>query len=147
MTTKAQQIKQASKTAKASKKGAARRKYTVRYNLRFYKPHTLRLASKPKYEHTRAGLKLPSKLDKHTILYQILSTEKVNKVLTERNTLTFLVNNRANKIQIKKAFKDITNVKPKAVNTLVLTNGKKKAYIRLRPEDSAVDIAAKFGAI
>ena len=74
MATKAQQVNKAAKTAKASKKGAQRRKYKIRYNLRFYKPHTLKLASKPKYERTRAGLKLPAKFDKYSILVQPLST-------------------------------------------------------------------------
>lgn len=49
MATKQQQVKQANKTAKASKKGIQRRKYRVRTSLRFYKPNTLKLASKPKY--------------------------------------------------------------------------------------------------
>ena len=147
MTTKAQQVNKASKTAKASKKGAQRRKYRVRYNLRFYKPHTLKLASKPKYEHNKAGLKLAPKFDKYSVLVQPLSTEKANKSMTEKNTLTFLVHNRANKIQIKKAFKDIFNVTPRAINTLVRPDGKKKAFIRLRPEDEAVSVGSKIGII
>ena len=147
MTTKANQVKQASKTAKASKKGSQRRKYRIRYNLRFFKPNTLKLASKPKYDHTRAGLKLPAKFDKYSVLVQPLSTEKANKSMTEKNTLTFLVHNRANKIQIKKAFKDIFNVVPRAINTLVRPDGKKKAFIRLRPEDEAVSVGSKIGII
>ena len=147
MTTKGQQIKTASKTAKASKKGVQRRKYRVRTNLRFYKPHTLKMVSKPKYDHTRAGLKLPSKFDKFSVLVQPLNTEKANKTMTEKNTLTFMVNNRANKIQIRKAFKEIFNVVPRSVNTLHRPDGKKKAYIRLRPEDEAVSIASKIGII
>ena len=147
MATKAQQVNKAAKTAKASKKGAQRRKYKIRYNLRFYKPHTLKLASKPKYERTRAGLKLPAKFDKYSVLVQPLSTEKANKSMTEKNTLTFLVHNRANKIQIKKAFKDIFNVTPRSINTLVRPDGKKKAFIRLRPEDEAVSVGSKIGII
>lgn len=67
--------------------------------------------------------------------------------MTERNTLTFLVSNKSNKIQIRKAFKDIFNVVPRSVNTLVRPDGKKKAFIRLRPEDEAVGIASKIGII
>lgn len=147
MTTKGQQVKQAAKTAKASKKGIQRRKYRIRYNLRFYKPHTLKLASKPKYERTTAGLKLPAKFDKYSVLAQPLSTEKANKAMTERNTLTFIVHNRANKIQIKKAFKEIFNIVPLSVNSLVRPDGKKKAFIRLRPEDEAVSVGSKIGII
>ncbi len=74
MTTKPQQVNKAVKAAKAAKKGAQRRKYRVRTNLRFFKPHTLKLASKPKYDHTRAGLKLLSKFDKYSVLVQPLNT-------------------------------------------------------------------------
>ena len=147
MTTKPQQVKQATKTAKSTKKGIQRRKYRVRTSLRFYKPHTLRLASKPKYERSTASLKLPSKLDKYSVLVQPLNTEKANKAMTERNTLTFLIDNRSNKVQVKRAFKDIFGVVPKSVNTLVRPDGKKKAFIRLRPEDEAVSIASKIGII
>ena len=67
--------------------------------------------------------------------------------MTERNTLTFLVHNLSNKVQIKKSFKDIFSVVPRSVNTLVRPDGKKKAFIRLRPEDEAVSIASKIGII
>jgi large subunit ribosomal protein L23Ae len=147
MTTKQQQVKQASKTAKAAKKGTLRRKYTVRSSLRFYKPHTLRLAPHPKYQRSTASLKLPAKFDKYSVLVQPLNTEKANKAMTERNTLTFVVHNRSNKVQIRRAFKDIFAVAPRSVNTLVRPDGKKKAFIRLRPEDEAVSIASKIGII
>jgi large subunit ribosomal protein L23Ae len=147
MTTKQQQVKQASKTAKSAKKGALRRKYSVRTSLRFFKPSTLKLASRPKYSRSTAALKLPAKFDKYSVLVQPLNTEKANKAMTERNTLTFLVHNRSNKVQIKKAFKDIFGVTPRSVNTLVRPDGKKKSFIRLRPEDEAVSIASKIGII
>jgi large subunit ribosomal protein L23Ae len=147
MTTKAPQVTKAAKTAKAAKKGVQRRKYKVRSSLRFYKPHTLRVASKPKYERSTSALKLPAKFDKYSVLVQPLNTEKANKSMTERNTLTFLVHNLANKVQIRRAFKDIFSVVPRSVNTLVRPDGKKKAFIRLRPEDEAVSIASKIGII
>ena len=147
MTTKQQQVKQAAKTAKNAKKRVQRRKYQVRTALRFYKPHTLKLASKPKYQRSTSSLKLPSKFDKYSVLVQPLNTEKANKAMTERNTLTFIVHNRSNKVQIKRAFKDIFGVVPKSVNSLVRPDGKKKAFIRLRPEDEAVSIASKIGII
>ena len=82
MTTKPQQIKKANNASKSARKGVQRRKFRVRTNLRFYKPHTLRLASKPKYVRSRAGLKLPAKLDKFSVLVQPLNTEKANKAMT-----------------------------------------------------------------
>jgi len=105
MTTKQQQVKQAGKAAKSTKKGIQRRKYRVRTSLRFYKPHTLKVASRPKYARSTSSLKLPAKFDKFSVLVQPLNTEKANKAMTERNTLTFIANNRSNKVQIRKAFK------------------------------------------
>eukprot|EP00178_Gracilaria_changii_P011281 TRINITY_DN32201_c0_g1_i1.p1 TRINITY_DN32201_c0_g1~~TRINITY_DN32201_c0_g1_i1.p1 ORF type:complete len:148 (-),score=12.33 TRINITY_DN32201_c0_g1_i1:12-455(-) len=147
MSNKEQQIKKATKAAKSSKKGAIRRKYHVRSKLRFFKPATLKVASAPKYARSTSTLRMPAKFDKYSVLVNPLNTEKANKVMTERNTLVFLVHNRANKIQIKKAFQDIYQLKPKAINTLVRPDGKKKAYIRLRPEDDAVGVASKMGII
>jgi large subunit ribosomal protein L23Ae len=67
--------------------------------------------------------------------------------MTERNTLTFIVHPRANKVQIRKAFNEIYKAKPLSVNTLVRPDGKKKAFIRLRPENDAVGVASKMGMI
>lgn len=147
MSNKAQEIKKASKAAKSSKKGAIRRKYHIRTKLRFFKPSTLKVASNPKYARSSAVLRLPAKFDKYSVLINPLNTEKANKVMTERNTLVFLVHPRANKVQIKKAFNDVYHAKPKSINTLVRPDGKKKAYIKLRPEDDAIGIASKMGII
>ena len=147
MTSKNQQVKQAGKTAKSVKKGVIKRKYTVRSKLRFFRPRTLKVASSPKYAKTKAALKMPVKFDKFSALIHPLNTEKANKSMTERNTLVFLVHSKANKCQIKKAFNDIYHIKPRAINTLIRPDGKKKAYIRLRPEDDAVGVASKMGII
>ena len=147
MSSKANQVKQATKTAKSTKKGAIRRKYRVRTNLRFFKPRTLKVASNPKYVRSTSALKMPAKFDKFSVLINPLNTEKANKSMTERNTLVFLIHPRANKVQVKRAFNEIYHIKPKAVNTLVRPDGKKKAYVRLRPEDDAVGVASKMGII
>lgn len=147
MSNKAQQVQQANKVAKSTKKRVIRRKYQVRSKLRFFRPTTLKVASKPKYLRSTAALKMPAKFDKFSVLVQPLNTEKANKSMTERNTLVFLIHPRANKIQVKRAFNEIYKVRPRAVNTLVTPLGTKKAYIRLRPEDDAVSLASKLGLI
>ena len=147
MVAKANQIKQASKTAKSVKKGVLKKKYTIRSKLRFFRPRTLKLASQPKYARNKAVLKMPAKFDKFSVLTHPLNTEKANKAMTERNTLVFLVHSKANKCQIKKTFNEIYHIKPKSINTLIKPDGKKKAYIRLRPEDDAVGVASKMGII
>ena len=64
------------------------------------------------------------------------------------NVLTFLVDNKATKPIIKKAFKDIHNIEPVKINTMIMPNGKKKAFIKLKMgTNSAVDLANKLGMI
>jgi len=147
MASKTQQVTKAKQTSAATKKTAIRRKYRVRTNLRFFRPSTLQVASKPKYARSTSALKLPGKFDKFSVLVHPLNTEKANKLMTERNTLTFIVHRLANKVQIKKAFNEIHKVKPLSINTLVTPTGEKKAYIRLRPENEAVGVASKMGMI
>ena len=147
MASKTQQVNKAKQTSTATKKTAIRRKYRVRNNLRFFRPTTLQVASRPKYQRSTASLKSPAKFDKFSVLVHPLNTEKANKMMTERNTLTFIVHRLANKVQIKKAFNDIHKVKPLSINTLVRPDGQKKAYVRLRPENDAVGVASKMGMI
>ena len=147
MASKAQQIIKANKTSKSTRKGVQRRKYKIRTDLRFYRPNTLKIASRPKYQRSTSSLNLPAKIDKSTLLVQPINTEKASKTMTDRNTLTFIVHSRANKVMIKKNFKDIFGVRPRSVNTLVRPDGKKKAFVTLKPEDNAIDIASKLGII
>jgi large subunit ribosomal protein L23Ae len=147
MSSKTQQVSKANNASKATKKNVIRKSYRIRTNLRFFRPSTLQVASKPKYQRSTSSLKLPSKFDKFSVLVHPLNTEKANKSMTERNTLTFIVHPRANKVQIKKAFNEIYKAKPLSVNTLVRPDGKKKAFVRLRPENDAVGVASKMGMI
>lgn len=74
MTTKADQVKQATKVAKSTKKRVIRRKYQVRNKLRFFKPRTLQVSSKPKYLRSTSALKLPAKFDKYSVLINPINT-------------------------------------------------------------------------
>ena len=46
---------------------------------------------------------------------------------------------------IKKACKDLYNIKVKSVNSLVRPDGLKKAYVSLSSEHDALDVANKIG--
>jgi hypothetical protein len=74
MATKAQQVNKAKQTSTATKKTAIRRKYRVRNNLRFFRPTTLQVASRPKYQRSTSSLKLPAKFDKFSVLVHPLNT-------------------------------------------------------------------------
>lgn len=80
------------------------------------------------------------------ILQYPLRTEKAIKLIETENTIIFVVERRANKSEIKKQIEKDFNVKVKAVNTEIRAN-KKMAYIKLRSESPAIDIATKLGLI
>jgi len=63
------------------------------------------------------------------------------------NELVFIVNRRANKPTIKQAFEALYGVKVERVNTCVTPRGEKKAYIKLRPEYKASDLASRMGIL
>lgn len=145
MDSKTKQIQKAKNASSSTKKGRTWSKYRVRYSPRFFKPKTLRLASKPKYARGTRVLGLQNKFDKFAVLTSPLTTEKCMKKMEDQNTMTFIVHPRANKQMIKKAFTDIYSGKVRSVNTLIRPDGKKKAYIRLAADSDALGIANKMG--
>ena len=48
---------------------------------------------------------------------------------------------------VKKAFEEIFKVKVDKINTMITREGKKKAFIKLKKEYSAADVAVKLGMI
>jgi len=79
-----------------------------------------------------------------TILKYPLSTEKSVRLISAENKIIFIVDNNSNKKQIKEEFEKMFKVKVLKVNTLI-QKGKKKAYIKLSPENPALDIATQMG--
>lgn len=81
------------------------------------------------------------------ILKRPIISEKALKLVETENKILFEVTREANKQQIKKEFEEIFNVKVEKVNTLINSKGKKIAYIKLKPEYKASEIASKIGLI
>ena len=69
------------------------------------------------------------------------------KKIEEVNTLVFIVDRKSNKRQIKQALKQIYDVQAAKVNTLIRPDGKKKAFIRLTPDQDALDVSIRIGFI
>lgn len=86
---------------------------------------------------------LNSKL--HRVIYNVVISEKLFDMIENENKLAFIVDRRANKREIKKAVEILYDIKVDRVNTLILPDGRKKAYVRLSDEDDAGDLAAKLG--
>ena len=78
-----------------------------------------------------------------TILYPV-TNEKAVGLIELQNTLTFVVENKATKPQIKKDIETLFAVKVSSVNTLISPTGKKRAYVRLAKGFKADDVAAKL---
>lgn len=74
-------------------------------------------------------------------------TEKSVTLIERANTVVFIVNLKAKKPDIKKEFEEVFEVKVAKVNTEITPEGKKKAYIKLKPEFKASDVAIKLGVV
>lgn len=85
--------------------------------------------------------------DQYDLLKYPLSTEKSIRQIEYENQLTFIVDKKAKKSEIKKAIEDLFKVKVVKVNIENSFKGQKKAYIKLAPENLASDISAQLGLI
>jgi large subunit ribosomal protein L23 len=74
-------------------------------------------------------------------------TEKSMSLVDRANTIVFVVDLRADKGDIRKEFEKTFEVKVATVNTSITADGKKKAFIKLKPEFKASDVAIKLGVV
>jgi len=73
-------------------------------------------------------------------------TEKTSMLITQNNTLTFIVDGKGNKDKVKDAVETLYSVKVDKVNLLISKKGK-KAYVRLAKEYPASELASKIGIV
>ena len=73
-----------------------------------------------------------------------LTTEKAVMLIERENVLTFQTERQKTKEQIKKEIEDLFEVKIERVRTLI-RGGKKYAYVKLKKEFPAIDLATKLG--
>ncbi len=81
---------------------------------------------------------------KTIILEKIKSTEKIVKQIEIDNVLVFVVDRAINKPEIRAEVEDLFDVKVVKVRTHTMKN-KKLAYVKLKSEYPAVDVATKLG--
>jgi large subunit ribosomal protein L23 len=74
-------------------------------------------------------------------------TEKTMSLVERENKITFIVDRKATKKQIKEAFEKVFEVEVEKVNTLIDFKGRKKAFIKLKPKYNALDVATKLGMV
>ncbi|MFH1331956.1 MAG: 50S ribosomal protein L23 [archaeon] len=83
--------------------------------------------------------------DPYTIIKHPIATEKAVRLMEAENKLVFMVDLKTNKTEIKKAIEQIFKAKVLKVTTMITSEGKKKAYVKLSPETPAIDIATQMG--
>jgi len=80
------------------------------------------------------------------ILYPVM-TEKAVFLIETENKLTFIVDRRVTKSDIKRAVEELYEVVVSDVNTMITPKGLKKAYVKFHPDYKASDIAIKLGIL
>ena len=73
-------------------------------------------------------------------------TEKAVMMIETQNVLTFKTSKNMEKEDIKKEIEEVFNVKVEKIRTLIRGN-QKYAYIKLKKQFPAIDIATKLGVI
>ena len=79
------------------------------------------------------------------VLKHPLSTEKAIRLMEAENKLVFAIEKNATKADVKDAVEKMFKVKVLKVNTLITPKGQKRAYVKLSPDNPALDIATDLG--
>jgi large subunit ribosomal protein L23 len=80
------------------------------------------------------------------ILIKPLMTEKAVRMIEAENKITFIVDRRATRTEIKKEFESNFDTKVDSININIIKN-QKIALIRLKTENAAINVATKLGAM
>lgn len=81
---------------------------------------------------------------KTIILEKVKTTEKIVRQIETENALVFETDRAISKKEIREEVEDLFDVKVEKVRTHTLKN-KKLAYVKLKPEFQAIDVATKLG--
>jgi large subunit ribosomal protein L23 len=81
----------------------------------------------------------------YSIIISPYSSERIFELIETENKLGFIVRRTANKPTIKRAIEKLYDVKVIKVNTMIMTDGRKKAIVKLHPRNNAVDLATALG--
>ena len=86
-------------------------------------------------------------MEAHAIILYPMMTERSVNMIENENKLVFIVDRRANKLQIAAAIKELYEVEAESVNTLITRKGTKKAFVKLTDEYDASDVAIRLGIL
>ena len=80
------------------------------------------------------------------VRYPLLSEDAVT-LLEAENKITFIVDIRSDKHDIKRAIQELYEVRVRDVKTLITPEGDKKAFVRLTQDFKASDLAVRLGIL
>jgi large subunit ribosomal protein L23 len=86
-------------------------------------------------------------MDSNNVIYYPLMTESASLMVEKDNKLLFIVNLKAGKNDVKRAVEQLYEVKVDKVTVLTTPQGEKKAFVKLKPEYKASDVAIKLGIL
>jgi len=84
-------------------------------------------------------------LEADKVILGLVITQDTVELIERENKLTFWVDLKATKRDVKQAVEQLYNVGVEKVNTLITARGEKKAFVKLKPEYRASDLAVKLG--
>jgi len=77
---------------------------------------------------------------------QAISTEKAVKMIESENTILFLIDRNMDKTELRKKIEELFDVKVEKIRSHI-RKGEKIAFVKLKKENSALDLATKLGLI
>jgi len=86
-------------------------------------------------------------IDVDKVISYPLMTESASLMVEKDNKLIFIVDMRAGKGDVRRAVEELYEVKVEKVTVLVTPQGVKKAFVKLKPEFKASDVAIKLGIL
>ena len=86
-------------------------------------------------------------MDSNDVIYYPLMTESASLMVEKDNKLMFIVNLKAGKSDVKRAVEQLYEVKVDKVTVLITPQGEKKAFVKLKPEFKASDVAIRLGIL
>ena len=86
-------------------------------------------------------------MDPNDVISYPLMTESASLMVEKDNKLIFVVSLKAGKSDVKRAVEQLYEVKVDRVTVLITPQGEKKAFVKLKPEYKASDVAIKLGIL
>ena len=86
-------------------------------------------------------------MDPDDVIFYPLMTESASLMVEKDNKLIFVVNLKAGRSDVKRAVELLYEVKVDRITVLITPQGEKKAFVKLKPEYKASDVAIKLGIL